>query len=75
MSDEFDVTAEQVESDEDDLRTGLAGLAGLVANALSVSEMLSAVAGFAARAIPASTGWVSPCCTSPTGCCAFGRGR
>lgn len=53
---EFDVTAEQIASDEDDLRDGLTGLAGLVANALSVREMLTAVAGFAEQAIPGVDG-------------------
>lgn len=50
------ITAEQLESDEVDLRDGLAGLAGLVANARGVREMLSEVAGFAAQAIPGIDG-------------------
>jgi GAF domain-containing protein len=49
-------TSEQNKSDEDDLQTGLSGLAGLVAGARSVNELLTAVAEFAAQAIPGVDG-------------------
>ncbi len=51
-----ELTAEQNESDEDDLRGGLSGLAGLVAGARSVNEILTEVAEFAAQAIPGVAG-------------------
>lgn len=50
------LTAEQSGSDEDDLRAGLSGLAGLVAGARGVNELLTEVAQFAAQAIPGVEG-------------------
>ncbi len=44
------------ESDESDYHEGLRGVAGIVAGAGSVTELLSAVAQFAARAIPGVEG-------------------
>lgn len=45
-------SAAQREADELDLHAGLTGVAGLVAGAGSVEELLSAVAAFAAHALP-----------------------
>ena len=41
-----------MQSDEDDLRDGLSGLAALVTGARTVNEILTEVAEFAAQAIP-----------------------
>ena len=46
----------QLEADELDLHAGLAGVAGIVADARGVVEMLGDVAEFAARAIPGVDG-------------------
>jgi GAF domain-containing protein len=46
----------QREADEDDLRAGLRGLAGMVAGARGVCELLGEVAAFAADAIPGVDG-------------------
>jgi hypothetical protein len=46
----------QRESDEDDLHAGLTGLAGIVVDALTVDELLTQVAEFAAHAIPGADG-------------------
>lgn len=46
------LTREQSEVDEDDLHAGLSGLAGMVAGAWDIEELLGEVAAFAARAIP-----------------------
>src|SRR5258707_15582967 len=48
-------TAQRV-ADEIDLRAGLRGLAGMVAGARGVSELLGEVAAFAADAIPGGDG-------------------
>jgi GAF domain-containing protein len=50
------LTAEQIEADEEDLRTGLSGLAVMVAGARGVGELLTEVAEFAALAIPGVDG-------------------
>jgi GAF domain-containing protein len=50
------LTAEQVESREQDLRTGLATLAALVTNALPLTELLARVASSAVQAIPGADG-------------------
>jgi GAF domain-containing protein len=50
------LTAEQSEADEDDLQTGLNGLAAMVAGARGVEELLTEVAEFAALAIPGVDG-------------------
>src|ERR1700761_6791944 len=47
-----ELSTAQREADEDDLRAGLRGLAGMVAGARGVFELLGEVAGFAAEAIP-----------------------
>ena len=51
-----DLSTAQLEADEDDLRAGLRGLAGMVAGARGVFELLSEVAAFAAEAIPGVDG-------------------
>jgi GAF domain-containing protein len=50
------LTQAQHEADEEDLYAGLIGLAGIVVGALSVEELLTQVAEFAARAIPGVDG-------------------
>ncbi|MCV7281758.1 GAF and ANTAR domain-containing protein [Mycolicibacterium flavescens] len=47
-----DLSSAQRDADEADLHAGLAGVAGLVAGARPVVDLLGDVAGFAARAIP-----------------------
>ena len=51
-----ELSAAQLEADELDLHAGLAGVAGIVADARGVVEMLGDVAEFAARAIPGVDG-------------------
>ena len=51
-----DLSAAQREADEVDLYAGLTGVAGLVAGARRVIDLLSDVAEFAARAIPGVDG-------------------
>ncbi|MDG4663668.1 GAF and ANTAR domain-containing protein [Mycobacterium sp. 236(2023)] len=51
-----DLTATQREADEIDLHAGLTGVAGLVAGARPVGELLGAVAEFASHAIPGVDG-------------------
>jgi GAF domain-containing protein len=51
-----ELSTAQREADEVDLRTGLRGLAGMVAGARGVPDLLSEVAGFAADAIPGVDG-------------------
>jgi GAF domain-containing protein len=51
-----DLSAEQREADEVDLYAGLTGVAGLVAGARGVIDLLGDVAEFAARAIPGVDG-------------------
>ena len=51
-----DLSAAQREADEMDLHTGLRGVAGLVAGAHGVIDLLGDVAEFAARAIPGVDG-------------------
>ena len=51
-----ELSTAQREADELDLRTGLSGLAGMVAGALGVFELLGEVAEFAAHAIPGVDG-------------------
>lgn len=46
----------QIEADEVDLHAGLSGVAGIVAGARDVSEILREVAEFAVRAIPGADG-------------------
>jgi GAF domain-containing protein len=46
----------QIEADEVDLQAGLTGVAGIVADARQVSEILRDVAEFAVRAIPGADG-------------------
>jgi GAF domain-containing protein len=53
---EFELTTEQREFDEDELFAGLSGLAGLVAGARTVNELLKEVAEFGALAIPGVDG-------------------
>jgi len=53
---ETDLPPEQVEADEIDLYTGLRGVAGLVAGARGVIDLLGDVAEFAAQAIPGVEG-------------------
>ncbi|WP_099037302.1 GAF and ANTAR domain-containing protein [Mycobacterium neglectum] len=55
-SPEPDLSAAQREADDVDLHAGLRGVAGLVAGARSVIDLLSDVAEFAARAIPGVDG-------------------
>lgn len=47
-----ELTQERHDANEDDLQAGLLGLAGIVVGALTVDEVLTEVAGFAAHAIP-----------------------
>lgn len=56
MSTEAEVTRAQAVSDEDDLTGGLKGLSALVTAGLSLDDLLAAVAGFAAQAIPGADG-------------------
>lgn len=49
-------TAEGIGADADDLRSGLADLAGLVADSLGLEELLARVATYAVQAIPAADG-------------------
>ena len=51
-----DLSPAQLEADVLDLSTGLAGVAGIVAGARSVDEMLGEVANFAVQAIPGVDG-------------------
>src|ERR1700760_2739136 len=51
-----DLSAAQREADEVDLYAGLTGVAGLVAGARGVVDLLGDVAEFAARAIPGADG-------------------
>jgi GAF domain-containing protein len=51
-----DLSQEQLEADEIDLYTGLRGVAGLVAGARGVIDLLGDVAEFAAQAIPGVDG-------------------
>ena len=53
---EPDLSAAQREADDVDLYAGLSGVAGLVAGARGVIDLLSDVAEFAARAIPGVDG-------------------
>lgn len=53
---EVALTPAQLEADELDLLTGLSGVAGIVAGARPVSEILRDVAEFALQAIPAADG-------------------
>jgi GAF domain-containing protein len=53
---ELDLSAAQREADDVDLHAGLNGVAGLVAGARGVIDLLSDVAEFAARAIPGVDG-------------------
>lgn len=50
------LTRAQTQADDDDLEAGLSGLAGMVAGARSVAELLTEVAQFAAHAIPGVDG-------------------
>jgi GAF domain-containing protein len=50
------VTSEQIISDDADLRAGIGGLAGLVADSVGLPELLAEVAAFAVRAIPGADG-------------------
>lgn len=56
MSTEAEVTHAQAISDEDDLAGGLRGLSALVTAGLTIDDLLAAVAGFAAQAIPGADG-------------------
>jgi GAF domain-containing protein len=51
-----ELTRAQNEAGEDNLRAGLTGLAGIVVGALTVDELLTQVAEFAAHAIPGADG-------------------
>jgi transcriptional regulator with GAF, ATPase, and Fis domain len=51
-----ELSSAQIEADEVDLNAGLAGVAGIVADAHKVSEILEDVAQFAVRAIPGADG-------------------
>jgi GAF domain-containing protein len=51
-----DLSAAQCEADEADLSAGLKGVAGLVAGARGLNELLRDVADFAARAVPGVDG-------------------
>jgi GAF domain-containing protein len=51
-----ELSTSQLEADEGDLRTGLRGLSGIVADARGVFELLAEVAGFAAEALPGVDG-------------------
>ena len=46
----------QCDADEEDLYAGLIGLAGIVVDAVTVDELLTQVAEFAAHAIPGADG-------------------
>jgi hypothetical protein len=50
------LTSEQSISDAADLRAGIGGLAGLVADTVGLADLLAEVAGFAVRAIPGADG-------------------
>jgi GAF domain-containing protein len=50
------LTPEQASADADDLRAGLAELAGLVAGTLGLEELLARVASYAVHAIPGADG-------------------
>src|ERR1700730_14945407 len=54
--DQTELSTAQREADEDDLRAGLRGLAGMVAGARGVFDLLGGVAAFAADAITAIGG-------------------
>src|ERR1700689_5807747 len=54
--DQTELSTAQREADQDDLRAGLRGLAGLVAGARGVFDLLGEVAAFAAEAIPGVDG-------------------
>lgn len=56
MSTEAELTRAQAASDEGDLADGLQRLAALVTGGLSLDDLLAAVAGFAAHAIPGVDG-------------------
>ena len=56
VRDDAEMTPEQSQSDEEDLRAGLSSLAGMVARARSVNELLTEVAEYAAQAIPGVDG-------------------
>jgi GAF domain-containing protein len=51
-----ELTCGQADADEEDLHAGLIGLAGMVAGALSIEELLVDVAEFAVHAIPGVDG-------------------
>ncbi len=53
---EPELSPAQLQSDELDLNAGLGGLAGIIADAASVDEMLGQVAQFAVQAIPGADG-------------------
>ena len=53
---EPELTREQSQADESDLRAGLRGLAEMVAGGREVEELLAEIADFAARAIPGVDG-------------------
>ncbi|WP_024441791.1 GAF and ANTAR domain-containing protein [Mycobacterium sp. UM_WGJ] len=53
---QLDSTAEGADTDVDDLRSGLADLANLVADSLGLEELLARVATYAVQAIPAADG-------------------
>ncbi|AKK26136.1 GAF and ANTAR domain-containing protein [Mycobacterium sp. EPa45] len=53
---EPELSAAQLQADELDLNAGLSGLAGIVADAASVDEILRQVAQFAVQAIPGADG-------------------
>jgi GAF domain-containing protein len=53
---EPELTQEQHDADEEDLQTGLSGLAAIVVDALTVDESLTQIAEFAAHAIPGADG-------------------
>lgn len=56
ISTSAEITRTQAASDEDDLAGGLHGLSALVTAGLSLDDLLAAVAGFAAQAIPGADG-------------------
>jgi GAF domain-containing protein len=51
-----DLSREQIQSDEVDLRVGLTGVAGIVADARAVDEILRKIAEFAVQAVPGVDG-------------------
>jgi GAF domain-containing protein len=53
---EPELSAAQLQADDLDLNAGLSGLAGIVADACSIDEILGQVAQFAVRAIPGADG-------------------